>query len=124
MKADGRARCPRVIPHESLRWREVERDGNQDNQPYCTKLSGMRALRLAAVVVVTAFATLSSQTVPQDTGAAGAWQKIQKLKTTASVLHATAHPDDEQGGVLAKLSRGEGARVILMTLTRGESGDN
>src|SRR4029450_3598136 len=33
-------------------------------------------------------------------------------------------PDDERGGVLAKLSRGDGARVILLTLTRGESGDN
>ena len=40
------------------------------------------------------------------------------------MLHATAHPDDEQGGVLARLSRGDGARVILLTLTRGESGDN
>jgi len=57
-------------------------------------------------------------------GAKVAWQKINKLKTTASVLHATAHPDDEHGGVLAKLSRGDGARVMLLTLTRGESGDN
>jgi len=69
-------------------------------------------------------ATLASQPISIDTGAAGAWQKIQKLKTTASVLHGTAHPDDEHGGVLAKLSRGDGARVILLTLTRGESGDN
>ena len=71
-----------------------------------------------------ALATLTSQPIAIDTGAAGAWQKIQKLKTTASVLHGTAHPDDEQGGVLAKLSRGDGARVLLLTLTRGESGDN
>ena len=69
-------------------------------------------------------ASLSSQPIPQDTGAAGAWQKLQKVRTTASVLHGTAHPDDEHGGVLAKLSRGDGARVILLTLTRGESGDN
>ena len=39
-------------------------------------------------------------------------------------MHTTAHPDDEHGGLLAKLSRGEGARVSLLTLTRGESGDN
>src|SRR5262245_43669467 len=84
----------------------------------------MRPLKLTAVITCSALATLSSQPMPRDSSAAGAWQKIQKLKTTASVLHGTAHPDDEQGGVLAKLSRGDGARVILLTLTRGESGDN
>jgi len=69
-------------------------------------------------------AAAASQSIPQDTGASGAWQKILKVRTTASVLHGTAHPDDENGGVLARLSRKDGARVILMTLTRGESGDN
>src|SRR5262245_687424 len=84
----------------------------------------MRPFTLTAALIASTLATLSSQPIPQDTGAAGAWEKIQKLKTTASVLHGTAHPDDEHGGVLAKLSRGDGARVILLTLTRGESGDN
>ena len=84
----------------------------------------MRPFTLTAVLIAAALVSLSSEPTLQDTGAAGAWQKIQKLKTTASVLHGTAHPDDEHGGVLAKLSRGDGARVILLTLTRGESGDN
>jgi LmbE family N-acetylglucosaminyl deacetylase len=57
-------------------------------------------------------------------GASEAWEKILKLRTTVSVMHITAHPDDEHGGVLAKLSRGDGARVTLLTLNRGESGDN
>jgi len=39
-------------------------------------------------------------------------------------MHTTAHPDDEHGGMLALLSRGAGARVSLLTLNRGESGDN
>ena len=39
-------------------------------------------------------------------------------------MHTTAHPDDEHGGLLALLSRGEGARVSLLTLNRGEAGDN
>jgi LmbE family N-acetylglucosaminyl deacetylase len=60
----------------------------------------------------------------QDAGAAGAWQKLLKLQTTASAMHTTAHPDDEHGGMLTQLSRGLGARVSLLTLTRGESGDN
>ena len=62
--------------------------------------------------------------LPQDTGAAGTWQKLLKLRTIASVMHTTAHPDDEHGGLLAWLSRGTGARVALMTLNRGQSGDN
>ena len=60
----------------------------------------------------------------QDQGAAGAWQKLLKVRTTASAMHTTAHPDDEHGGVLAMLSRGQGARLSLLTLNRGESGDN
>src|SRR4051812_28163363 len=86
----------------------------------------MRAIVVAAVLTFTVMATAvpRSQSIPQDTGASGAWQKLQKVRTTASVLHGTAHPDDENGGVLAKLSRKDGARVVLMTLNRGESGDN
>jgi LmbE family N-acetylglucosaminyl deacetylase len=60
----------------------------------------------------------------QDSGAAGTWHWLQKLATTASVMHTTAHPDDEHGAMLALLSRGIGARVSLLTLTRGEAGDN
>src|SRR5215212_2091923 len=62
--------------------------------------------------------------LPQDTGAAGTYQKLLKLRTIASVMHTTAHPDDEHGGMLALLSRGLGARVSLLTLNRGEAGDN
>lgn len=62
--------------------------------------------------------------IPQDRGAAGTFQKLLKLRTTASLMHTTAHPDDEHGGMLTKASRGDGARVSLLTLNRGESGDN
>jgi LmbE family N-acetylglucosaminyl deacetylase len=75
------------------------------------------ALLLAALIV-------HADSLPQDRGASGTWQRIQKLRTTASLLHTTAHPDDEHGGMLAEESRGRGARVALLTLTRGEAGDN
>src|SRR5438132_10160914 len=82
-----------------------------------------RALRFA--FVIGAVATLAAiEPLPQDRGAAGTWQKLLKLRTTASVMHTAAHPDDEHGGLLAMLSRGEGARVTLLTLNRGEAGDN
>jgi LmbE family N-acetylglucosaminyl deacetylase len=70
-----------------------------------------------------AFGRAASE-LPADRGAAGTWQKLLKLRTTASAMHTTAHPDDENGGLLARLGRGQGARVALLTLNRGESGDN
>ena len=78
----------------------------------------------AAVLAASVALSVRAQMPVQDDGISGAWQKLRKLETTASVMHVTAHPDDEHGGVLAWLSRGQGARVSLMTLTRGESGDN
>ncbi len=56
--------------------------------------------------------------------AARTWHSIQKLRTTGSVLHITAHPDDEYAGLLALLSRGLGVRTTLLSLTRGEAGAN
>ncbi len=70
------------------------------------------------------FVSAFSQSPPHDRGAAGTWLRLQRLRTTASVMHTTAHPDDEHGGMLAMMSHGAGARVALLTLTRGESGDN
>ncbi len=59
-----------------------------------------------------------------DRGAAGLWQTLLKLHTRASLMMLTAHPDDEDGGMLTYESRGQGARVSLMTLNRGEGGQN
>ena len=59
-----------------------------------------------------------------DRGAAGAWHRIRKLATTASILHVTAHPDDEHSGMLTLASRGWGARTALLSLNRGEAGAN
>ncbi len=59
-----------------------------------------------------------------DRGAMGAWHRIRKLATTASLLHVTAHPDDEHAGMLTLASRGWGARTALLSLNRGEAGAN
>ncbi len=60
----------------------------------------------------------------EDRGAAGIEQSLKRLGTTASVLVIVAHPDDEDGALITYLSRGLGARVTLLTLTRGEGGQN
>ncbi|WP_348267843.1 PIG-L family deacetylase [Edaphobacter paludis] len=69
-------------------------------------------------------ATVDAAPLPIDRGAAALWQSLRKLHTRASLLMVTAHPDDEDGGMLTYESRGEGARVTLLTLNRGESGAN
>jgi LmbE family N-acetylglucosaminyl deacetylase len=102
----------------------------------------MRSLLVALLAAVLAFAGLrvvaqapspaqveiaptpDAQSLEIDRGAVGLWQLLLKLHTRASLIQFTAHPDDEDGGMLAYESRGAGARVILMTLNRGEGGQN
>jgi LmbE family N-acetylglucosaminyl deacetylase len=62
--------------------------------------------------------------IPPDRGAAGLARLLRELQTRASLMLFTAHPDDEDGGMLAYESRGQGARAALMTLNRGEGGQN
>src|SRR5215831_15302779 len=75
-------------------------------------------------IAVTGAPDATAQAIPFDRGAAALWQSLQKLHTRASLLMVTAHPDDEDGGMLTYESRGEGAQVTLLTLNRGEGGAN
>ena len=59
-----------------------------------------------------------------DRGSAALWQTLRKLHTRASLIHFAAHPDDEDGGMLAYESRNVGADTTLFTLNRGEGGQN
>ena len=58
------------------------------------------------------------------TNASEVWRALQRLQTTATVLHTVAHPDDENGALLTWLSRGRGVRTGLYSTTRGEGGAN
>ncbi|HVI07252.1 MAG TPA: PIG-L family deacetylase, partial [Candidatus Binatia bacterium] len=62
--------------------------------------------------------------IPQDAGKAGLHLELRKLATTARLMQTVAHPDDEDGGMLTLESRGHGDSVLLMTLNRGEGGQN
>ncbi len=59
-----------------------------------------------------------------DRGAAGLWQSLRALHTRASLIQFTAHPDDEDGGMLTYESRYVGADTSLLTLNRGEGGQD
>lgn len=67
---------------------------------------------------------VEAQRLPENRGANALGTSLNKLRTWASVMMITAHPDDEDGGLLTYLSRGQGARACLFTLTRGEGGQN
>ena len=49
---------------------------------------------------------------------------LQKLNTLGSVLYIGAHPDDENTGVLAYLSKGRKYKTAYLSLTRGDGGQN
>ncbi len=62
--------------------------------------------------------------LPINHGVPALQQLLLKLRTRASLMMIVAHPDDEDGGFLAFESRGLGARVAMLTLNRGEGGQN
>ncbi len=66
----------------------------------------------------------NAMSIDLDRGAPGLSRWLAVLRTRASLLMVTAHPDDEDGGLLAYETRGLGARAALLTLTRGEGGQN
>jgi LmbE family N-acetylglucosaminyl deacetylase len=51
-------------------------------------------------------------------------EAIDSTRVTTRILYITAHPDDESAALLTYLARGLHADVALLTLTRGEGGQN
>ena len=87
-------------------------------------LAGLTSLAQQTPKQVEIAPTPDARALGMDRGSIGLWQLLLKLHTRASMLHITAHPDDEDGGMLTEESRGHGTRVALMTLNRGEGGQN
>src|SRR5215213_6446480 len=85
----------------------------------------MRRFVIAAIGLVACVLVSDAQVRPiYDMGAAGMTQVLQRLQTTASVLHTGAHPDDEDSAFIARAARGDHARVAYVSLNRGEGGQN
>src|SRR6202047_2339142 len=51
-------------------------------------------------------------------------EAIHKARVATRIMFVTAHPDDEWASLLTYLSRGLNADVALLTLTRGQGGQN
>jgi LmbE family N-acetylglucosaminyl deacetylase len=74
---------------------------------------------LAAAISATILApAISAQSLPETVEA------IDKARVTTRILFITAHPDDEWASLLTYLSRGLNADVALLTITRGQGGQN
>lgn len=59
-----------------------------------------------------------------DQGSSALTRQLQRLQTTASVMHTGAHPDDEDSALVAYHARHLNARTAYLSLTRGSGGQN
>ena len=62
--------------------------------------------------------------LPLDRGAVGLVQALDRLPSISRIMFIAAHPDDENSGALPFVSRGLHTKTALLTLTRGEGGQN
>src|SRR5450755_3160700 len=89
----------------------------------------MKRVLLSAFVLLAAFSTMPTaqmRVVPLDeeSGHVALGLVLRHLANVGILMHTTAHPDDENNGLLVMLNRGQGYRTALATATRGNGGQN
>src|SRR4029078_6753375 len=87
----------------------------------------MRRWFLSALLVFLVFAiipTAQMRVIPidEEQGHVALGLALRHLANTGIFMHTTAHPDDENNGLLVMLNRGQGYRTVLATATRGNGG--
>lgn len=85
------------------------------------------ALLCAVLLTVATPQRLAAQFAPPPGTGPGLPETIEAIenaRVTTRILYITAHPDDESSAVLTYLARGLHAEVALLSLTRGEGGQN
>jgi LmbE family N-acetylglucosaminyl deacetylase len=89
----------------------------------------MKRLLLSALIVLLALSSIPNaqmRVVPLDEaqGHVALGLALRHLANVGIFMHTTAHPDDENNGLLVMLNRGQGYRTALATATRGNGGQN
>src|SRR5262245_5340729 len=79
---------------------------------------------LLATPAVRPLAQMRVSPLDDTQGHAALGLALRHLTNTGIFMHATAHPDDEDNGLLVMLNRGLGFRTALATATRGNGGQN
>jgi len=82
------------------------------------------ALTLFALTTLGPGPSLADPRPRQPMDAAEIRLALQKLDVVGTVLYVGAHPDDENSGLLAYLSKGRKVRTVYLSLTRGDGGQN
>ena len=91
-----------------------------NHEPIC-KISGLLA---SAFFVCLSLPAAGQVDAVYDQGMNGLFRQLQRLQTTAAVLHTGAHPDDEDSALVAYHARRVHARTGYLSLTRGSGGQN
>ncbi|OLC81431.1 MAG: hypothetical protein AUH72_09480 [Acidobacteria bacterium 13_1_40CM_4_65_8] len=89
----------------------------------------MKRLLLSSFIALAAFSIVpvgQMRVVPLDEeqGHVALGLALRHLSNVGIFMHTTAHPDDENNGLLVMLNRGQGYRTALATATRGNGGQN
>src|SRR5262245_43946625 len=96
--------------------------------PSCKIASMKRALILvflfATAVVHSPRAQMRVVPIDEERGHVALGLALRHLGNAGIFMHTTAHPDDENNGLLVMLNRGQGYRTALATATRGDGGQN
>src|SRR5215217_6223106 len=79
---------------------------------------------LVSVLIAPGAAQLRVAPPGERADAAALGLMLRKLASTGTFMQTDAHPDDEDNGLLAMLGHGQGMRTTLVTLTRGDGGQN
>jgi LmbE family N-acetylglucosaminyl deacetylase len=82
------------------------------------------SIAVGALVVAAPGAQMRVTPVDELQGHVALGLALRHLANTGIVMEATAHPDDEDNGLLVMLNRGQGFRTALATATRGNGGQN
>jgi len=90
------------------------------------KFWGYRIVAIFALLFAGGGAALAQFAPPPGTGPGlnETVEAIESAGVSTRILYITAHPDDESAAVLTYLARGLHADVALLSLTRGEGGQN
>ncbi len=83
------------------------------------------AFAVSLLVLAGVFGTaVRAQPLVSGEGRAELGVALRALNSTGVFLSVVAHPDDENNALLARLSKGEGHRTVLLSATRGDGGQN
>src|ERR1700676_2062651 len=79
---------------------------------------------LCSIALITPRAQMRVVPLDEEQGHVALGLALRHLSNTGIFMNATAHPDDENNGLLVMLNRGQGYRTALVTATRGNGGQN